>query len=112
MLFNSSEFLFGFLPVCLVGFYSLAKINRQLAEIFLVLCSLVFYGWYNLQNIPLLVGSIVFNYYVGIQIRKRVGQRGGRPASAWCTFGVFVNVAVLVYFKYTNFIVDNVNVAF
>jgi alginate O-acetyltransferase complex protein AlgI len=112
MLFNSSEFLFGFLPVCLVGFYSLAKINRQLAEGFLVLSSLVFYGWYNYQNIPLLVGSIVFNYYIGTQIRTRVGQGLDRTAGLWCTFGVFANVAVLIYFKYTNFIVDNVNVAF
>ena len=33
MLFNSSVFLFGFLPVCLLGFYVLAKINRQWAKI-------------------------------------------------------------------------------
>jgi alginate O-acetyltransferase complex protein AlgI len=112
MLFNSSDFLFGFLPACLVGFYVLTKINRQLAEIFLLISSLVFYGWYNFQNVPLLVGSIVLNYYLGNQIRSRVDQGLDRAAGLWCSFGVFANVVTLIYFKYTNFILDNVNVAF
>jgi alginate O-acetyltransferase complex protein AlgI len=112
MLFTSTDFLFGFLPVCLVGFYGLAKINRQWAETYLLLGSLVFYGWSNFQNVPLLAGSIIFNYYAGNQIRALADRGLGRAAASWCSFGIFVNVALLIYFKYTNFILDNVNVAF
>jgi alginate O-acetyltransferase complex protein AlgI len=110
MLFNSSAFLFGFLPVCLVGFYGLAMVNRGWAEIYLLLSSLVFYGWYNFQSVPLLVGSVIFNYCVGKRIRALVNQGLG-TATEWCSFGIFVNVALLIYFKYANFLLDNVNMA-
>src|SRR5579872_1929227 len=112
MLFNSNVFLFGFLPACLVGFYALAKIDRRLAKIYLLLSSIVFYSWSNIQGLPLLAGSILFNYYVGGRIQKLIQEGKNRTGSRWCSFGVFVNVAVLVYFKYTDFLLENVNSAF
>jgi alginate O-acetyltransferase complex protein AlgI len=111
MLFNSGDFLFGFLPACLLGFYFLGRINREWAKIYLSLGSFVFYGWSSMQYVPLLAGSLVFNYYVGSRIRALVASDEPRKAGAWCGFGVFVNLALLIYFKYTNFLLDNVNMA-
>ncbi len=112
MLFNSNVFLFGFLPACLVGFYGLAKIDHRLAKTYLLLGSIFFYSWSNLQGLPLLAGSILFNFYVGGRIQKFVHEGKTVTGARWCSFGVFVNVAVLVYFKYTDFVVDNVNSVF
>jgi len=111
MLFNSHVFIFGFLPICLAGFYGLAIVNREWAKIFLMLASFAFYGWWNLIYVPLLAGSIIFNYWVGGNIQRSVVANLMPTANAWRNAGVLVNLGLLGYFKYTNFIVDNVNVA-
>src|ERR1700722_8487457 len=110
MLFNSSSFLFGFLPACLVGFYSLAKVNREWAKIYLLLASLIFYGWSSTQYLPLLAASVAFNYYIGSRIQSLLNTGHARAVTSWCSFGIFVNVAFLIYFKYTIFFFDNINI--
>ena len=112
MLFNSNIFVFGFLPACLIGFYGLGKLNREAAKLFLLLASFAFYGWTSVEYVPLLAGSIGFNYLVGARIQTCVRKGYTRSATAWCSLGVLANVVLLVYFKYTNFLIDNVNVAF
>lgn len=112
MLFNSYSFIFGFLPCCLIGFYSLALYNREWAKIFLMLASFVFYGWWNLQYVPLLAGSIIFNYWVGGRIQAAFAAGRATEVSVWRIFGVSANLALLGYFKYSNFLVDNVNLVF
>jgi alginate O-acetyltransferase complex protein AlgI len=67
MLFNSYEYIFLFLPISLIVYFIL---NRQkytiAAKIWLIIASLVFYGWWNPIYIPLIGGSIAFNYFVGL----------------------------------------------
>jgi len=65
MLFNSTEFLFVFLPALLIVFFQLARVSRRLAAGWLALGSLFFYGWWNPAYVTLLLGSIGFNYTVG-----------------------------------------------
>jgi hypothetical protein len=50
MLFNSHEFLFVFLPATLLGFYLLGRASQQWAILWLILASLVFYGWWRPLN--------------------------------------------------------------
>ena len=71
MLFNSSTFILYFLPICLAGFYALGVLGRQrLALAWLTAMSFVFYGWWNLLSVPLLAGSIAFNFIVGRYLAK------------------------------------------
>src|SRR5690242_9138513 len=98
MLFSSNTFLFGFLPICLIGFYGLGRLNREAAKFFLLGASLVFYGWSNFQYVPLLLASIGFNYLVGARIQKAFAKGEGRSVNAWCSFGVLANVGLLIYF--------------
>lgn len=112
MLFNSYIFIFLFLPLCLGGFYLLAHRGKGLpARLWLTGFSLWFYGYFNPVYLLIMVGSILFNYavYRGMALaeKKRPGWR--RPVMI---FGVAGNLAVLFYFKYYDFFVENVNAAF
>lgn len=108
MLFNSYEFLLGFLPAAIAGFYLAARRDRRAARIWLVLASLFFYAWWNATYLALLVGSILVNFRVG----RTLGDRSGDPANrnvALLTLGIVANVALLGYFKYATFAVENAN---
>lgn len=98
MLFNSAGFILVFLPICLAGFYALGLLGRhRLALAWLTAMSFVFYGWWNVWSVPLLAGSIVFNFYVGRYLAKT-------PSKAVFLAGVGANVALLGFFKYTGFV--------
>lgn len=105
MLFNSSEFIFCFLPVTIIGFYLLLRLGASNARyIWLTLCSLFFYGWWNPWYLVLIVMSMLFNYAVGWQL-----LRIRRYRRRLLIFGIAVNMASIGYFKYTCFFVSNVN---
>lgn len=108
MLFNSFSFLFLFWPVVLAGFYLLGALNfRQSAIAWLGLSSLAFYAFGGIENLPLLIISIAFNFILGSRIARRVG--GGKRAGALLALGVGMNVLALAYFKYFNFLLANLN---
>lgn len=106
MLFNSATFILGFLPVVLLGFWLLAGTGRQrLAVVWLTLCSLVFYSWWNPIYLPLLIASMVVNYLIGGYLLKH--------PSRWALIaGVGANVLLLGYYKYTGFLFGNLDTAF
>lgn len=102
MLFNSLTFIAGFLPVVLIGFILLASTGRhRLAALWLTAASLVFYGWWNPGYVPLLLGSMMFNYLLGGYLLKR-------PSRSVLVFGICANLALLGYYKYTGFLFDTV----
>ena len=66
MLFNSLVFIAGFLPVVLAGFLLLAAGElRRPAMVWLVLASLLFYGWWDYRNLFIILPSIIGNYAFG-----------------------------------------------
>ncbi|MFC3194784.1 MBOAT family O-acyltransferase [Marinicella sediminis] len=109
MLFNSSIFIFAFLPLAFAGYFLLCRHSSQtLAHGFLVLASLFFYSWWNVVYLPLIVGSMVVNFYLGQQLRS--GQEGGRRHNRWLLIsGVVANLGLLGYFKYTDFFLENLS---
>ncbi len=111
MLFNSFLFLFAFLPLTLVLTYACGRI-QWLAKVVLTLLSLGFYAMWRPIHLPLLLGSIVFNYFVGGRIQAAYAAERRRSVTAWLVFGLACDLAFLGWFKYANFFVDNVNAAF
>lgn len=103
MLFNSYPFLFVFFPVCLLGFYLLYRRAGELWVYWLTACSLAFYGYWNISYLPILLGSIAFNYALAFYL-----QKGNKPL---LVLGVAANLATLFYFKYFNFFLDTVGAA-
>ena len=109
MLFNSYIFIFLFLPISLIVYFQIGRYGFHNAAIgWLVVTSLIFYGWWNPVYLGLILGSIVFNFALGAFIHKNLHRQ---PVYA-LTFGIVVNLVVLGYFKYANFFIDNVNSLF
>jgi len=109
MLFNSFGFALLFLPLTLVTVYLLGRWRQQGAKIALTLLSLGFYAWWRPIHLPLLLGSIVFNYFVGGRIQRAYLAQDTLRTRLWLTLGVLADVGLLFWFKYANFAIDNVN---
>lgn len=108
MLFNSHVFLFAFLPVTLLVFFALGRFGRRNAAIlWLTAASLLFYGWLEPRNVILIGASMLWNFALG-----RVLGNSKIPVAVrrvLLAAGIAGNLAVLGYFKYSNFLVDNIN---
>ena len=113
MLFNSHEFLFIFLPATLLGFYLLGRVSRQWAILWLILASLVFYGWWRPLNILIIGPSIIINFVLA-SFLLRLSRRGDSPRLSQATLfiGILFNVAFLGFFKYADFVYGTVNDVF
>jgi alginate O-acetyltransferase complex protein AlgI len=106
LLFNSFTFIFGFMPLVLLGFYLLGHLRaHRAALIWLGLASLLFYGWGDARHLPLLLASIAFNFAIGTWMSRRAAQ--GRPNGRLLAFGVTVDVLALAWFKYAAFLLAN-----
>jgi D-alanyl-lipoteichoic acid acyltransferase DltB (MBOAT superfamily) len=106
MLFNSLEFLFLFLPIGWGVYYWLYNRFRVNAPfVWLAAISLFYYGWWSPKYLLLLIGSKGFNYLIG-KLLFRLPKKHGKPI---LIFALIANLALLIYFKYTAFIVQNIN---
>jgi D-alanyl-lipoteichoic acid acyltransferase DltB (MBOAT superfamily) len=106
LLFNSYEFIFGFLPIVLVVTRLLAAYRPPLAPAWLALASLVFYGWWSPEYIWLLTASMAGNFWVGGQLARRASA--SQRTSGLLIFGIIVNLGLLGYFKYAGFLTQAV----
>jgi D-alanyl-lipoteichoic acid acyltransferase DltB (MBOAT superfamily) len=104
VLFNSFEYIFVFLPLVALGFHALrARGMYSVAGWWLLTCSLVYYAWGAPAALPLLLGSIVFNFSVA----RRLGSSAGAPSAPpgrglVLAAGVAGNLVFLGYFKYVG----------
>lgn len=107
MLFSSLTFLFAFLPLTLV-LYFLAK--DKFKNYVLLVASLVFYAWGEPKYIVLMILSIIFNYFIARLIDRKRKKKG--VAKIWLVVAVAVNIGALFIFKYLDFAIHNINLAF
>ena len=110
MLFNSYIFLFVFLPVTLVLYFVLGRRSLRAAVIFLGLASLVFYGWWRLSYVPILIVSILFNFAFGVLVSRARKRRTFGSPKALVVVAISGNLLLLCYYKYFNFLLQNVGV--
>lgn len=107
MVFSSMIFLCVFLPVVLIVYYVLPK---QLRNLWLLLASLFFYAWGEPRYILIMLFSTVFDYCNGRAIsyatKKGKHDTWGRAVLALSVTG---NLAILCFFKYTDFVLENIN---
>jgi D-alanyl-lipoteichoic acid acyltransferase DltB (MBOAT superfamily) len=106
MLFNSYDFLFGLLPVVLLGHAWAVRRGPRQAMGWLVAMSLLFYGWWYAPYLLLLLGSIGVNFLLGQRIGDLERTEPARRRELTC--GVVLNLALLGWFKYANFLAGNV----
>ncbi len=102
MVFSSVIFLCIFLPAVLLGYYILP---RKAKNAWLLVASLAFYACGGPKHLIYLISSIVINFIFGIVI----DAQKGKAKKAVCAVAVVLNIASLVYFKYTGMIIESVN---
>jgi len=108
MLFHAPAFIFGFLPLCFLGFVAVHRLwGWDAALLWLAGASLVFYGQWSPALAALLLGSILFNYGAARLLLARLDAR--RSARRLLLAAIAANLALLGWFKYTNFLIDNAN---
>jgi alginate O-acetyltransferase complex protein AlgI len=103
MLFSSYTFLFQFLPATLLAFAAARRHSPRAGIMVLLGASLFFYGAWRPVYLVLFLGSIAVNFCLGLRMEDPLRRR------AFGAFGVALNLAVLCFFKYTNFILDSLN---
>ena len=105
MVFSSFPFLLLFLPIVLIGYYALSYVkNDTYQRLFIILASLFFYGYQNVNYLALILASIAVNYLIALGIQKQ--NAGAKPL---LILGVLFNVALIGYFKYYDFFIENIN---
>lgn len=104
MLFSSIVFLFTFLPAVMILYYLLPVRFRN---VILLLASLVFYAWGEPVYLFLMLLSILFNYFSGLDIARNLQDK--RAAKQSLVFNLIINLAVLGFFKYEGFVLDTLN---
>ena len=102
MVFNSVVFLFCFLPLALLVYYLVPGKGKNAV---LLLESMIFYCWTGITWLPLIAVLIAVNYLAGLFLGRRNG--GGRKLVL--VLAVVVSAAALIFFKYTNFLIDTLN---
>lgn len=111
MLFNSYVFMLAFLPATLLGYFLLGRlpVRAPVNKAFLVLASLVFYGYNEPRYVPIIVSSILVNYALS---QLLLGAQKKAARLPLLLVGLAFNLGVLFYFKYHDFFAKNVNAAF
>lgn len=104
MVFADLFFIYFFLPICLLC-YMLAK-KLETKNTVLIIFSLIFYAWGEPLWILLLLFSSVFNWFIGLMIEKYRETSGAKLAVA---VGISIDILLLIIFKYSAFIVENIN---
>ena len=87
----------------MVYFYLNQKKLYTQSKAFLVLASLFFYSWWSVIYLPLIVLSMLFNYRVGLYLSRSVSSKIA------LVLGILANLALLAYFKYADFFIENFN---
>lgn len=112
MLYNSYIFIMLFLPVVLIGWYGLNRIKwYDTALGWLVLCSIYFYGYFNWSYLPIIISSIIGNYVLSKFLQPKV-EISKLIKRVIFLIGLIGNVGVLFYYKYYDFFMENINIAF
>lgn len=107
MLFNSYIFILAFLPLCVVGYFGLNYVRKfKEAQVFLLVMSIWFYGYFNIWYLPIILISIIANYTI-YRIMMRVESPKIRKYSL--IVGIVGNIGALLYFKYMDFFICTIN---
>ncbi|MGP1569598.1 MAG: MBOAT family O-acyltransferase [Eubacteriales bacterium] len=107
MLFSSVTFLVYFLPIAILVYY---MVPARFKNLVILVESLFFYSWGEPVYILLMITSIIINYASGIAISNI--KSCSKFTNAFLILNVSVNLALLGFFKYADFAINNVNVLF
>lgn len=103
MLFNSIEFII-FLPIVFAIYWLLAK-RLWVQNLFVVIVSYIFYGWWEWRFLCLIAFTTLCSYVLGMWIGYELSNLKYKKAKLLCICNIIINVFILALFKYYNFFV-------
>jgi alginate O-acetyltransferase complex protein AlgI len=106
MVFTSYFFIFYFLPVVLAVYYILPN-RTAWRNLWLLIASYVFYGWWNPWFVLLMLAATMINYFCGWLMSREGASEGQRKMSV--TAAVVLSLGLLIFFKYAGFLQTNLN---
>ena len=111
MLFNSYIFIFAFFPIVLLGYFGLNHFRKYTAaKVFLIAASLYFYGYFNWSYLLIIMISVGLNYlFSRILLNEKTRQAYRKAIFA---LALTLNIGSLLYFKYYDFFISNINALF
>lgn len=107
MQFNSYVFILLFLPITLLLYFLTNKIHSQIGKLVLVIASIYFYAYLDWSTLIVFGISLAINY-----VFSRIVKKTGRGKKFFLAVPIVVNVGLLLYFKYINFAITNINQLF
>ncbi len=107
MVFSRLFFIYIFLPVCLLAYAAAGSVKNK--NTVLIIFSLIFYAWGEPVYVFLMLLSAIVNYFAGLIIAKHQGESKDMAATI---IAVVYNLLMLGIFKYSGFIVENINAIF
>ncbi|MBQ6090624.1 MAG: MBOAT family protein [Lachnospiraceae bacterium] len=112
MIFTTYKFVLLFLPTVVVVYYVLNHFKWfSLSKFWLIIASFFFYSQGTPDFFPFFMGSVFANYMVGITL-SRMDPSHKVQRKILCALGILGNVALLGYYKYTDFFIENTNAIF
>ncbi len=110
MVFSSLTFLFVFLPVLMAIYFAVPSKYIKARNIVLLVFNLIFYAYGEPKNCLVMIVSIFMNYLFGVLVDKH--RENEKQAKFWVFVAVLFNIGILIYFKYLEFIVENISSLF
>lgn len=102
MLFYEPIFLYLFFPIVFIAFLAIRRVEAARVAVLLV-ASLFFYLWSEPLFVPVVLASCLADYHLSTQIERNNKRR------LCLIMGILINIEILLYYKYTNFAVDNLD---
>ena len=106
MLFSSMIFLWLFLPLVFCSYY---LIDKRFKNILLLISSIIFYAWGGVSYSLIMLSSIIINYIFALLIDKVIEDNNLKNKKIYLALCIIINLSILGYFKYTNFIISIIN---
>jgi alginate O-acetyltransferase complex protein AlgI len=105
MVFSSYSFIFYFLPFALTAYFALN--NRSWRNVVMLIISILFYSWGEPHYVLLLIGSIIFNWFIALAIHRECDKK-----KRFLVIGLLVNLLNIGIFKYSFFFFENIGFVF
>jgi alginate O-acetyltransferase complex protein AlgI len=109
VVFNSFAFIFWFLPIIMIGFFTIGRYSPKMASLWVILCSFFFYGYWNPKYITLLFASILINYILGCLIGRFKENNNKALAYIFFLSALIIDLSILGYYKYAHFFLSQIN---
>lgn len=105
MSFNSYIFILCLLPISFIEYFALSRKKQEYGLLWMAASSLVFYAWAGISILLLFIASLILNYIFTLFIKRS-------NSKLILALGIILNVILLIYFKYSGFLVQNINALF